>query len=187
MATGLCLLGRGEKRRFLYALIHLVCASLGGALAGLMLGAIGLAMPAVLRLALMSAAMAFAMYLAIWPVRRGSGLRRQVPRRLRERVHPFLTYALWGAELGSGLSTLIPYSAFLFLVAFELISGDLLGAIAGACFGVSRQAAAVLAARSGGSPGEIMALLPSLALRARLSNLIVCLMGSTALVVELVR
>jgi hypothetical protein len=187
MATGLCLLGRGEKRRSLYALIHFVSASLGGALAGLMLGGIGLLLPTVLRLAAAILGAALAAYLAIRPLRRGNGLRRQVPRRLGGHLHPLLTYAAWGAELGSGLSTLIPYSAFLLLIAFYLLSGPLLGAIAGAAFGAARQGAAVLAARRSGSPGEIMGLLPRLALRARVTNLIVCLMGSAALVVELVR
>jgi hypothetical protein len=175
------------KRRSLYALMHIVSASLGGALAGLMLGGIGLLLPTILRLAVATAVAALAAYLAIRPQGRGRGVRRQVPRGLGDRLHPLLTYAAWGAELGSGLSTLIPYSAFLLLIAFELLSGPLLGAIAGAAFGAARQGAAVLAARRRGSPGEIMGLLPRLALRARRANLIVCLTGSAALVFELVR
>jgi hypothetical protein len=186
MATGLCLLGRGEKRR-LYALVHVISASLGGALVGLTVGTIGLQLTTAPRLAVVATGIAFAAYLAIRPLVKGNGLRRQVPRGLGKRLHPLLGYAVWGAELGGGLSTLIPYSAFLLLISFEMSSGRLVGAAAGAAFGFARQGTAVLVAGYGRSPGQIMSMLPRLASQARVTNLIVCLLGSTALMVELAR
>jgi len=114
-------------------------------------------------------------------------LRRQVARRLRGQPRPTLTYALWGAELGSGLSTLIPYSAFVLVLAVELLSGPLLGAAAGLSFGVARQGIAVIAATRITSPAQIAALLPRFAAQARLANLVVCLAGTTAVVTELAR
>lgn len=143
-------------------------------------------LPSEARAACAGAGAALAVYLAVHPSSNGSGLRRQVERRLELRLRPLRAYAVWGAELGSGWSTLIPYSAFLLLLAIELRSGPLLGAAAGAAFGLSRQAPAVLAARIAESPASIMPLLPQLAPRMRLANLIVCLVGGTALAAEVI-
>src|SRR5579884_8865 len=188
MASGLCLLGRGDRRHAVYATTHILFAALGGATAGLAFGAIGFSLPTDLRTACAAAGVALAASLAIRPpANRGAGLRRQVARRLRGQPRPTLTYALWGAELGSGLSTLIPYSAFVLVLAVELLSGPLLGAAAGLSFGVARQGIAVIAATRITSPAQIAALLPRFAAQARLANLVVCLAGTTAVVTELAR
>lgn len=186
MASGLCLLGRGGKRRPLYAVIHIVFAGLGGGITGLSLGAIGLLLPVSLREAVAVGFAALAVYRATRPAVSGTGLRRQVARRLEGRLNPLVAYAVWGAELGSGLSTVIPYSAFLWLLGIEFVSGPALGAAAGAGFGLIRQGAAALVAYQS-SPAPIMAFLPRLAVRARLANVVVCLAGSTALITEIVR
>lgn len=187
MASGLCLLGRGDRRRSLYVLSHTSFALMGGALAGFAIGAIGLLLPTEARMFLAAAGATFAAYLAVAPPATATGLRRQVARRLERRLHPLLAYSVWGVELGSGLSTLIPYSAFLLLLAIELLAGPLLGATAGAAFGVVREGTAVIVARGATSPAPIAALLPRLAPQARLANLAFCVAGSTALFAEILR
>jgi hypothetical protein len=151
------------------------------------LGGIGLSLNAASRSALAAAGAALAVSLAIRPPPAGTGVRRQVARHLERRVHPLPAYAIWGAELGTGLSTIIPYSAFFLLVAMELVSGPVVGAAAGAGFGLVRQGTAVVVGRGIASPAGIAALLPRLAGWARLANLVVCFAGSTALVTEMVR
>lgn len=187
MASGLCLLGRGERRRSLYATAHVVFAAAGGAIAGLTLGLVGQSVHAILRNTLAVGLAALAAYLAIRPPPAGAGLSRQVVRTLERRVRPLPAYAFWGVELGSGFSTVIPYSAFLLLLAIELASGPRLAAAAGAGFGLVRQGTAVAVGHGINSPSGIAALLPRLAPWARLANLVVCFVGSMALMTEIVR
>jgi hypothetical protein len=187
MASALCLLGRGERQRSIYALTHIACAAAGGAVAGLGLGAVGASLPNAARTTLVVATLTLAAYLSIRPPATGTGLHRQVARQLERRLRPLPAYAVWGAELGSGLTTLIPYSAFLLVLAVELLSGPILGAAAGASFGVARQGVAAVAAYRSTSPAPIMALLPRLAAQARQANLMVCFVGSTALIAEMIR
>src|SRR5689334_23738860 len=106
MASGLCLLGRGG-RRWSYGTTHLAFAVVGGAATGFLLGGFGLMLPSEARAACAGAGAALAVYLAVHPSSNGSGLRRQVERRLELRLRPLRAYAVWGAELGSGWSTLI--------------------------------------------------------------------------------
>jgi hypothetical protein len=188
MASGLCLLGRGGRRSSVYALTHVVCAAIGGAALGLILGEIGRLLPATPQALVAAGGIVWAAYLAVRPPVTGAGgLRRQLARRLEGRLHPSLAYAVWGAELGSGLSTLIPYSAFLLLLVIEMVSGPFVGAVAGAAFGVARQGAAAAIARSIDSPAPIMALLPRLAHGVRVANLAACLVGGIALASAMIR
>lgn len=172
----------------MYALTHLLFAGLGGALVGLTVGAAGHLLPSAPRMTLAVAGTLFAVYVAVRPRSTPAmGFRRQVARRLERRVRPAWAYAIWGAELGSGLSTLIPYPAFLVLLSIELLAGPLVAAAAGASFGLMREGAAILAAQGDTSPARIMALLPRLAQRARLANLVFCLASSVTIFAGAVR
>jgi hypothetical protein len=71
-----------------------------------------------------------------------------------------LAYAAWGALLGSGVATLVPHSAYLVLLAAELVSGPTAGGLAGTAFGLTRGLMAVALARSRGPSAEIADVLP---------------------------
>jgi hypothetical protein len=86
--------------------------------------------------------------------------RRQVPRGWIRAYGAPRAYAVWGALLGSGVATIVPHSAYLVLLAAELVSGPKAGALAGAAFGLTRGLMAAALARSRGPSAEIADVLP---------------------------
>ncbi len=95
---------------------------------------------------------------------------------------PGRRYFLWGAMLGSGCATLIPYSSFLLLLGTQLTAGVMLGALSGAVFGVTRQALALVFPLLRANHEAVMDLLPDLGTPARNLNALVALASGLMLV-----
>jgi hypothetical protein len=184
MAMGLGLLGRGTARQAVrFGGIHVLGAVLGGALTGGLLGGVG----ALLGLAAwrpglvgVGAVAAVGLGLSRRPVRLGRQC--QVPRAWGRTMPPRRRYFLWGLLLGCGVATPILSSAFLVLLGAQLTAGVLLGGVAGAVFGATREALALLPGLRGDDPQATMALLPRLRPTVRRLNALVALGGGLALV-----
>jgi hypothetical protein len=59
-------------------------------------------------------------------------------------MSPSAVYGVWGLMLGAGVATVIPYAAFLVIVALQLTSGNpLLSMVAGVLFGLGREVPAL--------------------------------------------
>lgn len=163
---GLSFLGRGNGRRGAFtSTIHLIGAALGGAVTGGVLAGVG---SVVVLAAWRPWVIGLATVAAFWRSVRGRGpvlLRTcQVPRRPRCRSVSLVFFG-WGFLLGCGVATVIPYSAFLVLVATQLTAGFALGCLSGFVFEVTRQAVAIalfMRERSWTGPERLMGLLPRL-------------------------
>src|SRR6266704_3567968 len=83
--------------------------------------------------------------------------------------------------IGQPVATVVPHSAYLVLLAAELVSGPKAGALAGASFGLTRGLAAVALARSRGPSAEIADVLPRARALAARGNLAVAALGGLAL------
>lgn len=157
---GLSLFGRRARQRT-NVVIHVVASALGGAIGGAAVGAIGTALTLerwrpwiILGVALL------ALRLGLRRPARPLGIHRQVPKRWGGTLGDAGAYAAWGALLGLGVATTIPYSAYVLLVGVQLTSGPILGAIAGAAFGAGREGVASMSALRRHTPSEIADRLP---------------------------
>jgi hypothetical protein len=146
MVMTMGLLGREERRNIVHlSIFHVLGAALGGAMTGGVFGAIGW----LLSLSTGHTEIIIGVtVLALWQSVTGRparlGLQRQVPRLWLHTMVPELCYFLWGMLLGSGIATVIPYSAFFVFLATQLVSGFVLGCATGALFGGIRQLVALL-------------------------------------------
>jgi hypothetical protein len=112
------------------------------------------------------------------------GLQRQVRRRWPRGTPAWLAFALWGATLGFGLLTAIPYTSWLLVFGAELVSGPAMGALAGALLGAGRQGVLLIAAVRDRDPVWLMDLLtPRLGILAGSLNLTLILAGGALLTV----
>lgn len=139
-------LGRGKRSRPIpEAVAHIAGAAVGGALIGLAMATVGSWMPRDARNIIVAAVMGLAIFLAAFRPGSNIGLNRQVPRRWPTWIpHPVGMF-LWGAQLGAGVTTVIPYSAHLAILAVALtLSGDQAAAIVSA-FGLARELPAAIA------------------------------------------
>lgn len=146
MAMGLGFLGRGSRRLATPAAgMHVLGSSIGGAVTGALFAGLGslLWLPRWRMLIVGSAAfLSLALSLirlriALWP-------QRQVPRGWGQTLPGPLVYFLWGAMLGSGVITVIPYTSMVVLVAIQLTGPVGVAAAAGAVFGFARALPALL-------------------------------------------
>ena len=183
MAMGLGLLGRSRRAYgVLLATVHLLGAAVGGAAIGVALGLGGAAFelakvrPFVLRIAAVGTA-----WIALFRPQATLGLDRQVPRRWLERMHPARAYALWGVMLGSGVATLIPYSAAVLLHAAQATAPIGAAAASGVAFGLTRQGLALAEAYAQPDIMKISHLLVRLRTFARGLNVAVTLTAGAAL------
>lgn len=132
-----------NPRRVGPLLLHLSGATVGGAFAGLVIGLAGYAVGASQhRLLAVGGAALVALVLALRRPGRSIGRRCQVPRRWGRGTVDDRTLFAWGALLGSGLLTAVPFSGFLLLPAMEFTAGAIAAGIAGALFGLVRQLSA---------------------------------------------
>src|SRR6266699_1249799 len=120
MAMSLSSLGRGSGRiaRWLCGLLLIVGALIGGGAVGGLLASLGSLMNPYIEGLSASLLIAYAFALRnrrILPI----GLKRQVPRRWARTLPAPVTFTLWGALLGSGLATVIPYSSLIAFGALE--------------------------------------------------------------------
>lgn len=121
-------------------------------------------------------------WLAARPPARSLGLQRQVQRRWRGNPSAEVTYFLWGLMLGAGVLTVIPWSAFLVLVAAEAVAGPPVAVLAGATFGAGRAVAAIVQGSRETDPQRTMDLLPRLRSAARKANLAAVAVAGLAIV-----
>ena len=165
---------------------HLLGAAVGGALAGACLGLLGLALhlhewrvPVV----------ALGVVAALALRGRRLGLQRQVPRAWAVRLSPASRFFAWGIMLGTGLATLIPYSALLLLASVELTAPFALAVACGVVFGLGREVPVLMHDRAGRMGGDrLTALLPRCRVLALRANIAVILAAGGAFVaLELVR
>lgn len=177
---GLGFLGRGNNtyQAVRVGLVHVLGAALGGAIIGGALGWLGTLVGAAAwpwRPAIIAVVAAYALWHAMGRGRPKLGLQRQVPRQWARVLSPDLCYFVWGVLLGSGVATLIPYSAFLVVLATQFTAGTTLGIVSGVAYGAVRGAVPLIplfVARFRSDPGQVSCLLPELAWRARVSNVI---------------
>ncbi len=159
---------------------HVAAAALAGGLVGLLAGVLGQPIHEIASEVVIVATL-LAVVSAARGNRRGYGRRRQVPRGWIGKYGARRAYAAWGALLGSGVATLVQHSAYLVLLATELVSGPTAGALAGAAFGLTRGMAAAVLARSRGPASEIADVLPRARAFAAGGNLAVAALGGLAL------
>jgi hypothetical protein len=186
MATGLGFLGRGRITELLRTLaVHLAGAAAGGAALGALLGFVGE------RLGASRAPLPFVLVgtvLSLWLSRssrrypRAFGIRRQVPRSWVRRMRRSPLYFSWGFLLGTGVATAIPHSALVLLSSTQLVSGPVLGALAGTVFGFTREASVVYALLRHSDPQQTLGLVQSLERPAERANRVVSILGGAALV-----
>lgn len=147
--------------------------ALGGALLGAVLGTLGWAAglddhPA----AVLAVAATAVLVLTVRDPGRRYGLNRQVGRRLGMAGEVRGYFFLCGVQLGAGVVTLVPYSAFLLLAAGLLVAGPGPAVAAGALYGAVRLALAADVLRGGdtGDPGRAMDVFSDRAGAARRLN-----------------
>jgi hypothetical protein len=185
MAMGLGFLGRESRARSsLVGALHVGFAALGGALTGAALGFTGelldLGSDATLVILAAAASVAFLVALRRRPMKLGRPC--QVPKHWSRTIPVKRLYGTWGLMLGSGIVTLIPYSAHLVLLAAQLVAGPAFGAISGALYGATREGAALAGVRGGLQPVPAMDALERWATAARVANIVVVALGGGALV-----
>ncbi len=159
---------------------HVAAAAIAGGLVGFVAGVIGQPVHTVAPVVVVLATLV-AVGFAVRANQTGYGRHRQVPRSWIQAYGALRAYAAWGALLGSGVATVIPHSAYLVLLAAELVSGPKAGALAGASFGLTRGLAAVALARRRGPSAEIADVLPRARALAARGNLAVAALGGLAL------
>lgn len=147
--------------------------ALGGALLGAVLGTAGWALSLDDRPALVLAVAATAVLVpTVRDPGRRYGVNRQVGRRLGVTGDVRAYFLLSGVQLGAGVVTLVPYSAFLLLAAALAVAGPVLGPGAGALYGGVRLALAADVLRGGDAddPGRAMDVFSDRAGAARRLN-----------------
>lgn len=187
MAMGLHSLGRGRKNRYRtisVALLHMLGAVIGGAIVGGGLGLLGTVLSLKdWRPPIIALSVGIALWHSIRRYPRSLGRRRQVPQKWIHVIPLSLCYFLWGALLGSGIATLIPYSSFVVLLGAQFTSGPILGCASGVLFGGVREAVALLVLiRRPVEQTTIMNLLPALAMVARYLNMLWVVAGGLILI-----
>lgn len=146
MVMTMGLLGREGNRKIAYlGFTHVLGAAIGGAIVGGLLGIIGQLLSLLMwRKELILIVTIFALWQSVTRRPARLGIQRQVPRTWIHTMPLELCNFLWGMLLGSGVATVIPYSAFLILLTTQLTSGLILGCLSGALFGGVRQLVALL-------------------------------------------
>jgi hypothetical protein len=168
-------------------ILHVVSAALGGAAVGTLLGWAGDLAGAGDDAAVwvLTAASAVALVIALRRAPMNLGRPCQVPQRWSKTVPAERLYAVWGLMLGSGVVTLIPYSAHFVLVSAQFVAGPTLGGISGALYGATREAAALAGVPGRLQPEPAMNALERWAGAARAGNIAAVALGGTCLVVAI--
>jgi hypothetical protein len=183
MAMGLRFSGLGARQKADHWLFHLAGAAAGGAAIGATLGAIGALLSLGDRRVWVAAlAAAVAIFVAFTAWGREFGRHRQVPRRWGRTMRHRNAFLLWGVLLGSGVATLIPYSSLLLLLGLQLAAGPLVGAAAGAMYGLARQSMTLITAFRRMDEGAIMDVLERFALSGPRANAALSIGGGMAAV-----
>jgi hypothetical protein len=185
MAMGLGFLGReSHVRSTTVGALHVIAASAGGAVVGACLGLFGelidITEDAQVWVVAVTAAVALA--IAVRPRPMNLGRPCQVPQRWSRTMPAARLYGAWGLMLGSGVVTLIPYSAHLVLLAAQLVAGPVYGAVSGAVYGAVREGAALTGVPGRLQPAPAMDSLERWAGAARIANIAAVAVGGAALI-----
>jgi hypothetical protein len=181
MAMGLRFSGLGARQKTDHWLFHLAGAAAGGAAIGAAFGTIGALLSLGERrvwVAALAAAVAVTVAFTAWG--REFGRHRQVPRRWGRTMRHRNAFLLWGVLLGSGVATLIPYSSLLLLLGLQLAAGPIVGAAAGATYGLARESATLITAFRRMDEGAIMDILERFALSGPRANAVLSIGGGVA-------
>jgi hypothetical protein len=165
-------------------LLHVLAAGAGGALVGAALGWSGYiaGISGDGRLWLVGIVALAALAIAVRRRPMNLGRPCQVPQRWTKTMPAARLYVTWGLMLGSGVATLIPYSAHLVLLAAQFVAGPAFGAISGAVYGVVREGAALSGIGGRLRPEPAMDALERWASAARRANIAAVLLGGAALI-----
>lgn len=106
----------------------------------------------------------------------------QVPRKWTRSMAAYRRFLLWGAMLGAGVVTLIPYPAYLLLLGAQATSSVLSAAAAGALFGLAREGPALFGVLRPSNPEEVMEVLPRLRPAWRAMNVVLITAGGALLI-----
>jgi hypothetical protein len=185
MAMGLGFLGRESGiRSTTVGLLHVFSAAAGGALVGAGLGFAGelAGIDGAAQLWVLGITGVAALAIAVRPRPMNLGRPCQVPQRWSKTMPAARLYGVWGLMLGSGVVTLIPYSAHLVLLAAQFAAGPALGAISGGLYGFVRESASLAGVRGRLQPGPAMDALERWAGPARGANIAAVLLGGAGLI-----
>ncbi|MBI2760443.1 MAG: hypothetical protein HYX51_03330 [Chloroflexi bacterium] len=171
---GLSSLGRERTRRGASIVaLHIAGAAIGGAVTGAALGVVGEILSlASLRAGIVGLAAVVAFALAVFRRSRKLGLHCQVPRRWTQVMAATPLYLVWGALLGAGVVTVVPYSLFVLLMSVQMTGGLLLGSVTGAVFGGTREALVLAPLLQRATPEATFGLLPRLRRHSEWLNII---------------
>ena len=179
MAMGLSSLGRETKGLASQSgVVHLVGSAAGGAATGAIIGWLGslanldsfpawvVGAGAVVAIAISALAEHFEL-----------GRPCQVPRRWSRTMPARRLYLMWGAMLGAGIVTLIPYPAYVLVIAAQAVAGPLLAGAGGALFGLARELPALIPLFRDVHPETAMEALPRWRSAALKLNVTVAVVG----------
>ena len=184
---GLGFLGRESRARALAAgALHVMAAGVTGSAVGAVLGLVGRAADLDGRAAawVLGGVAVVAGAIALRRAPMSLGRPCQVPKKWSYSIPAGRLYTLWGAMLGSGVATLIPYSAWFVLAAGQAVAGPMWGAVAGALYGLTRESLALAGITGSLQPVPAMDSLERWARPARLLNAGAALVGGAALVLS---
>lgn len=168
--------------RFQLIILHVIGAALGGAIVGGAIAVVGAATGLHgARQWVLAIAVCLALVVGLFFPNVKLGRQRQVPRNWALTMEPRRRFIFWGALLGSGVATLIPYSAFIVLIGAQLTVPIELGAFAGAIFGAMRQASTLLPLARGSEIEAMMESLTRLRSTAQGANIAVIVAGGAAI------
>lgn len=138
---GLGFLGRGQRVRAVrVGIIHMIGGALGGAsVAAILAIAGGLLGADRYQFWIIGGVSLIALWHATSKRKAQLGTRRQVPRGWGRSMRPELSFFLWGVMLGTGVLTVIPYSAALVILSAQFTSSVVAAAASGAVLGAARE------------------------------------------------
>ena len=187
MAMGLNFLGREKLRGVEAGVVHLLGSILGGALVGLVLGALGSGLELDRwRVWIVGGAAVGVMVVSLTRDHFELGRPCQVPRSWSRSMAANIRFLSWGLMLGSGVATLIPYPAYFLLLAGEATVSPFVAAIAGGLYGLARELPALWVLVHPVGPEKTMDVLPKLRPAWRGLNLFLGAAGSLALILSAV-
>jgi hypothetical protein len=96
-------------------------------------------------------------------------------------MKPTWVLLAWGFLLGSGIATLVPYSAFVLVLGAELAGGLSVAALCGAVYGLSRELPVALALGGRLQTARAVSMLPRYRVHASVTNVGVILVGGLLL------
>lgn len=160
--------------------VHVLGSALGGAATGALAGWLGsLANLDSFPAWVLGAGAAIAIVISVRARHFELGRPCQVPRRWSKTMPARRLYLMWGAMLGAGVVTLIPYPAYALVVAGQAVAGPLLAAAGGGLFGIARELPSLIPLFRDVHPETAMESLPRFRSAAGKLNVTVAAVGGS--------